>query len=133
MIEGDRVFDALSTPPNPACDPETGGNCRAPTIRNTGNIPVTIDVTQDDMDFGQTSGDWNVRWDARLGLENPVMFWPEETAHLHYGEGEGAPLDLCALDKISFSIHVIKAKPNTDHSGFALIEPIPVETCWWMV
>jgi PKD repeat protein len=39
-----------------------------PTVRNTGNVPVRIRITQDDMSFGQNyQGSWNVRYNVRIG------------------------------------------------------------------
>jgi len=51
-VSGDDNFD------------EEGDN---PTVRNLGNTRLYMEVAQDDMGLGQTSGDWNVGYEARIG------------------------------------------------------------------
>ena len=126
-IEGDRVFDSMSTQgDNPACGPTTPGetNCRAPTIRNIGNTPSYINVEFDDMGFGESTTGWNVEWDSRLGLDPAKVFNPYENVRI-------GRLDLCNTDKISFSIHVIKAMQTGEHGGEVMVEPEAVEFPWW--
>jgi hypothetical protein len=89
----------------------------APTIRNIGNTPAKICLFTDDMDFGMTSGEYNVEFDGRLDLEDPVVFDPYMWAELP------GTLDLCRTDKISFSIHVKKGEGV--HSGEMTISAIP--------
>ena len=89
IINGDLVWDpATST---------------MPTIRNVGNSRMNLQVWQDDMGLGQTSGEWNVTFDARVGSVVPHQDYPPEfTATL-----EDA-LDLSELDEVDFSILVTK-------------------------
>ena len=117
-IEGDYVWD---DPKGPAC--KLGETCVGPTIRNIGNIPCQVSVLQDDMNFGFSGvdpKDWNVQWDARLGVyPNEVsIFDPEETVTL-----DGV-LDLCQSDKISFSIYVKKMVETGPHIGEVILEPV---------
>lgn len=133
-IEGDRVFDNSK---GPACLPVADGGsnsaCVAPTYRNIGNMPLTgVSILQDDMQFNysgpSTNKDWNVQWDARIGdyNDNPtVVFNPfEETTVV------GA-VDLCALDKISFSIYVKKMATTGEHTGTVTLTPIPAQFPWF--
>jgi len=43
------------------------GTASNPTVRNLGNTRLYMKVAQDDMGLGQSSGNWNVQYDARLG------------------------------------------------------------------
>ena len=88
-----------------------------PTIRNIGNTPAKINVSFDDMGFGKTNKDWNVEYDARLGLFAPVVFDPYEEVQLP------GTLDLCTTTKISFSIHVKKGVGP--HTGNMTISAVP--------
>jgi hypothetical protein len=131
-IEGDRTWDAIG----PACKPVSQGGsniyCIPPSIRNIGNIPSNISITQDDMHFDHSgtdqNPDWNVEWDARLGEYNEhttSVFNPYQTVTLDGG------LDLCQMDKISFSIYVKKATSPGLKTGTVTIEPVPVLFPWW--
>ena len=67
-------------------------------------------VRQDDMGFGVTDGQYNVKYDARVGSNAAfASYWPEVTTTLAY------PLDLSELDEMDFSIDVTKFPPS--HSG----------------
>ena len=112
-IEGDYVFD---TPIGPAC--KYGMDCRAPTVRNIGNIPAKIAVEFDDMGLGMTGDEYNVYFDARLDLDDVIYLDPYERKILP------GTLDLCNTDKISFSIHVTKGDTN-EYSGTSIIEAEP--------
>jgi hypothetical protein len=124
-IEGNDIFDS---PIGPACKPVSEGGtnplCHAPTIRNIGNMPVSITVYQDDMNFGFTglpsNPDYNVQWDARLGTNAISVFDPYETETL-----DGI-LGLCNTQEISFSIFVEKPVTYGNHTGTVEIEPIPI-------
>jgi hypothetical protein len=91
---------------------------------------VTINVEFDDMGFGNSTGGWNVQWDARLGLGNAIYFNPYQMVELPPGSSqtENGILEQCAWDKISFSIHVIKAMQSGSHAGTVFIEPSIVAT-----
>lgn len=123
-IEGDNIFN---TPTGPAC--RIGGGCRAPTIRNIGNIPVNITVMQDDMDFGYsgliTNPDWNVQWDARLEENAISIFNPYQTVMLD------GTLGLCNTQEISFSIYVSKPVSTGQHDGTVTIETVKLPFPWW--
>jgi hypothetical protein len=121
QIAGDDVWD----PVGPACKPVSAGGlnpaCISPTIRNIGNTPVTIDVLQDDMGFGNSSTnsgiDWNVQWDARLAENAFAIFDPYETRTLP------GTLDRCIKDQISFSIYIKKPYGGFNHAGNVTITP----------
>lgn len=84
-----------------------------PTVRNIGNVPIEFNITQDDMGFGLTGADWNVRFGARLGSKidgTQVNYDPYEVATLP------DILPLCTLEKMDFFITVFKA-PLTSYSG----------------
>jgi len=100
----------------------TWGN-GVPSIRNTGNTRLWMWVAQDDMSLGQSSGNWNVEYDARVGNnENDwTVFDPFDY------ENTGAPvwsseytrqediLDLSEVEEMDFSILVTKW-PDTQTS-----------------
>jgi hypothetical protein len=62
-------------------DFETLGNA---TVRNSGNIPVRIQLEQDDMGIGKDSeGTWFISYTARLGLDGTEQeYLPEEQVTL---------------------------------------------------
>ena len=95
------------------------GTSDKPTIRNIGNTPVKINIQQDDMNFGKTGDDWNVKFDARLGsdISNAVEYWPEQTAILN------GSIPLCTEEKIDFSIHIYKGVAGHDYTGSMTIWP----------
>ena len=101
--------------------PETGAN--PATIMNMGNTYLQMTVKQDDMGLGSTEVNgvrtWNVFYDARMGdgslggfgYNGIVTYNPNTTVTLPQ------ILKLCALDKIDFSITVVKdPSTGTNHS-----------------
>jgi len=89
-----------------------------PTVKNLGNSPCKINVEFDDMDFGYRTenGDnmvWNVGYDARLGMNDPVPMPPSED-YIDPCEDTELPgeLPLCNQLELDFSIHVSKAEPG---------------------
>jgi hypothetical protein len=82
------------------------GTADKPTVRNVGNCDVTLNITQDDMMFGQySSGEYKVEYDARLGPSTSgdttvVQYDPYQTVTLPN------KLPLCNTQKLDFSIHV---------------------------
>ena len=84
------------------------------------------------MQFGfsglPSNPDWNVQWDARLGEGSEHLtsvFSPNVTVTLDGG------LDLCQMDKISFSIYVNKLINSGSHTGWVEITPVPLTFPWW--
>ena len=79
-----------------------------PTVRSIGNTPVEIGVWQDDMEFGQTDGHWNVYFDARLSADGTVVEYDP------FEDGVMIPgfIPLCDKEKLDFSIHVLKGFPG---------------------
>jgi hypothetical protein len=111
-----------------------------PTAKNIGNTPVELYVWQDDMDFSDTNGAWNVMFDARLGPPNgnPAVYYspydfvdnglPETDPNYFAWPGVQIPgiLPLCTENKLDFSIHAYKGMPGLTYSGimklFAFID-----------
>jgi hypothetical protein len=98
-----------------------------PTVKNLGNSPCRLWVRFDDMGFGKrTEGGvevWNVHYDARLDLFNPVYFDPCGTDVFDPACTDTlipGILDLCQYEQLSFSIHVEKAEPGM-YMGKAII------------
>ncbi|WP_157202185.1 hypothetical protein [Methanoplanus limicola] len=88
-----------------------------PTVRNAGNIPVRITVTQDDMDFGKDyKGLWNVLFDTRMGNSGTVIdYFP--------GEDVIIPEKLmpCSTESLDFSIHILSGFPGDTHTGTMIL------------
>jgi hypothetical protein len=79
--------------------------------RNTGNVPVTFDVEQDDMGLGTSGGLWNVNYAARLGaFGTKVNYDPEVRTTIP------DVLGLCTEEKLDFFITITKAFAG-DYSG----------------
>jgi hypothetical protein len=93
-----------------------------PTVRNIGNTWLQVVVWEDDMGLGQTSGEqgdeWNVTWDARLGVDGQDMYFlPFEPTILP------EVLPQCTPEKMDFSIHVVKAEAGS-YTGTMVISSI---------
>ena len=70
-------------------------------------------VWQDDMGFGKTDGNWNVKYDARVGSLAPYAnYRPEVTRRLN------DELDLSELDEMDFSIDVSKFPPTHECDSY---------------
>lgn len=101
---------------------ELSGNSTNPTIRNLGNTRLWMKVAQDDMDLGQSSSQWNVEYDARVG--NDVADWTIYSPFGYKGTSPGAYtklediLDLSEVEEMDFSILVKKwPDTNTNYTG----------------
>jgi hypothetical protein len=93
IISGDLTWDAM--------------NQGRASVRNVGNTRLQMSVRQDDMEFGQTDGNWNVKYDARVGSFAPFSVYnPETTVFV------SDSLDLSELDEMDFSIDVSKFPPT---------------------
>jgi hypothetical protein len=83
------------------------------TVRNIGNTWASLKITFCDMDFGKdVTGNWNVRFDARMGSDDTYYvgdILPYQTVTL-----ENA-LALSAMDELDLSIKIIKG--FGEHSG----------------
>jgi len=103
----------------------TFGTADLPTIRNLGNTRLYMHVAQDDMGLGQSSGLWNVEFDARVGSD--IADW---TIYNPFGYKPALPswssdytmlediLDLSETEEMDFSIHVKKwPDDSTVYSG----------------
>jgi hypothetical protein len=99
IISGDLTWDGLNQGPA--------------SVRNVGNTRLQMSVYQDDMDFGLTDTQWNVKYDARVGsFASSVNYYPETTKWLmDY-------LDLSELDEMDFSIDVSKFPPTHDGDSY---------------
>ena len=111
QINGDYTWNIPTTGANPA------------TIANTGNTYLQMTITQNDMGLGSTQVNGvttsNVYYDARMGdgslggfpNSGIVTYQPNVTTTLPQ------ILKLCSLDKIDFSITVVKdPSTGTNHS-----------------
>ena len=93
-----------------------------PSIRNIGNTRLWMKVAQDDMGLGQSSGVWNVQYDARVGdniadwtIYGPSGFKGNTTPS--YTQLEDI-LDLSEMEEMDFSILVKKwPDANTGYGG----------------
>lgn len=93
IISGDLTWSALNQGPA--------------SVRNVGNTRLQMSVWQDDMGFGQTDGNWNVEYDARVGsFASFIVYDPEITMYIN------DELDLSELDEMDFSINISKFPPT---------------------
>ena len=101
----------------------TWGN-NVPSIRNLGNTRLWMKIAQDDMGLGQSSGVFNVKYDARVG--NNLNDWSSKYSPFKLKGTAGSPtsgqyvqlediLDLSETEEMDFSILVAKW-PNTNAS-----------------
>ena len=94
------------------------------SIRNLGNTRVWMNIAQDDMGLGQTSGEWNVEYDARVGnneadwkIYDPFGFKPATPVSEDYSQLEDI-LELSEIEEMDFSILVTKwPDTSTSYSG----------------
>ncbi len=102
----------------------TWGNS-VPTVRNTGNTRLNMKVAQDDMGLGQSSGIWNVSFDARVGSDeadwkdyDPFGYkGPSVTPTAgQYVELEDI-LELSETEEMDFSVLVKKWLNDPSYSG----------------
>ncbi len=96
-----------------------------PTVRNVGNTPVKLYVSQNDMGFGYTSSLPNVRYGARIGADEAYSDYAPDTLTEIPGN-----LSLCTQDKLDFAITVLKSVPSGTYTGemniYAYIEGSPI-------
>ena len=104
----------------------TWGNS-IPSIRNLGNTRLWMKIAQDDMGLGQSSGVYNVQFDARVG--NNAADWSAKYYPFKLKATTGDPssgqylrlediLDLSETEEMDFSILVSKwPDTNTSYSG----------------
>ena len=116
---------------------ETSGTSTNPTVRNVGNQRLYMLVAQDDMGLGQTSSEWNVKYDARVGgneddwsIYDPYKYKGDPQAPVaddgstpspnNFGDFEKLEdiLDLSETEEMDFSILITKFPSVTvDYSG----------------
>ena len=102
-----------------------------PTVKNLGNSPCKINLHFDDMGFGYRTENgvkvWNVGYDARLGLNDPVPMPGDPYIDPSTETELPGELPLCTELELDFSIHVSKAEPGS-YSGTCTIwatDPMP--------
>ncbi len=113
------------------------GTADKPTVRNIGNVPLKIQVAQDDMGLGITSkGIWNVHYDVRLGPSpNTVDLYDP----VHLKDAQWTPsandyftmtdtLERCITEKLDFSINIDQGRSGT-YDGKIYLKCIPVPVC----
>lgn len=82
-----------------------------PTIRNIGNTNLHIELKQDDMGLGKKDGEWNIRYEARMGENYPFQsYWPEERVLLE------KILGLTEISRLDFTIEVFHFPENEKRS-----------------
>ncbi len=94
-----------------------------PSVRNIGNTRLYVGVEQDDMGLGTTGGEWNVRFDARVG--NDANDWRHYYPTHRKGETPldqfqlvEDTLDLSEIEEMDFSILVSKfGGDDSSYSG----------------
>jgi len=83
------------------------------SVRNVGNTRLTMKVQQNDMGLGKTDGNWNVKYDGRVGSDATfVKYDPEVTKALNES------LDLSELNEMDFSIDIYKFPPEHGSSSY---------------
>jgi len=86
---------------------KTWGNGIA-SVRNVGNTRLLMGVQQDDMGFGMTDLQYNVKFDGRVGSSASfVQYWPNANP-----ENLPDALDLSEMNEMDFSILVSKFPPT---------------------
>lgn len=95
IIPGDLTWDAM--------------DMGKASVRNVGNTRLAMNVWQDDMGLGLTSGVWNVEYDARVGSSATYAYYPPETTTPLVNH-----LDLSELDEMDFSVKISKFPPTHD-------------------
>jgi len=97
-IAGDLTWDTMAG--------VAGTNDNPASVRNIGNVRLNMLVKQNDMGLGQSSGQWNVEYDARVGANEAdwKKYSPSSTT---FAELEDI-LDLSQLEEMDFSILVTK-------------------------
>jgi len=99
IINGDLTWDAM--------------NAGKASVRNIGNTRLIMKVWQNDMGLGQTDGNWNVKYDGRVGSDAAfVNYLPEVTKSL------ANALDLSETDEMDFSIEISKFPPTHEGTGY---------------
>lgn len=100
-----------------------------PTVWNNGNTYINMNVAQDDMGFGQSSGVWNVHYAARLGNESQgtKMTYDPDDPPTTLPE----LLVMCTPTKMDFFILVDKAEDPT-YSGILTLgcEHVDFTVCY---
>lgn len=92
----------------------TFGTASLPTVRNIGNTRIAMKVWQNDMGLGQSNGNWNVRWDARVGSDAAFTNYDPEVWTTLVDE-----LNLSETNEMDFSIDIFKFPP--EHNGTSYV------------
>ncbi|MFA5131128.1 MAG: hypothetical protein WC467_01760 [Patescibacteria group bacterium] len=83
------------------------------TVRNIGNTRLSMKVWQNDMGLSQTDGQWNVKYDGRVGSSAEFAnYWPETTKTLTES------LNLSQTNEMDFSVTITKFPPNHDGDNY---------------
>lgn len=83
------------------------------SVRNIGNTRLNMKVWQDDMGLGKTDGNWNVKYDARVGSDAVFAnYYPETTKVL------ADILNLSETDEMDFSIDISKWPPTHEGNSY---------------
>jgi len=127
-VDGDRNF---ASPDAAAGNSPLNGA----TVRNIGNVWSQITVRNSDLSqpgygpLGKTSGEWNVRFDARMSdpdlFDNgTVIYSPEQTVTLP------RDLYLSSWEKLDFSIKIMKFGINGNWTGTMTLGSVATGFPW---
>jgi hypothetical protein len=109
------------------------------SIRNTGNTRLNMKIAQDDMALGQSSGQWNIKFDGRVG--NHANDWSNYWPFAYKGTGSPTSgqytklediLELSETEEMDFSILITKwPDANTSYSGTMWLDAVfaPFRVC----
>ncbi len=78
------------------------GESTDPTVRNTGNTRLQINIWQNDFGLGKTGDDWNLAYQAKVGTSTDfISYSPEQTTALNgiLELGQTASMDFAVLIK----------------------------------
>jgi len=101
-----------------------------PTVRNLGNTRLYMGVQQDDMGLGTTDGEYNVKYDARLG--NNEEDWKDYRPNANTKWLQDI-LDLSETEEMDFSIVVTKFPHSAiDWTGYMTLSAkyAKFRQCW---
>ena len=108
-----------------------------PSVRNVGNTRLYVGVEQDDMGLGTTGGEWNVRFDARVGnnIDDWRYYYPThrkgETPLDQFQLVEDI-LDLSEIEEMEFGVMISEfPEDDEDWGGMMYLRssPAPFRQC----
>ena len=125
VVGGDMDFNVSK----PKAGYDTGNGA---TVRNIGNTTAQVTISQADLKdisgipLGKTGTDWNVEFDARLGVNGTWMVFPPE-----FEVTLPEVLPLSDWNKLDFSIEIFKYGTQGEWTGEITIGSVayPFDSC----